>query len=108
MPFQLQDISLIHPPIPFDCILLLYLKILELSSTKALITLLHSGISLIATSSLLIQQSIKKPNSQKLTLFSHANPHGILTRKKNGFNFKELTNNFSSFRLQGEEHPRLI
>lgn len=37
IPYQLQDISLIHLPTHFNCIPLLYLKISEPSLTKALI-----------------------------------------------------------------------
>ena len=49
MLFQLQNISLIHLPILFNCILSLYPKISELSLTKALIISLHSGIALATT-----------------------------------------------------------
>ena len=45
MPFQLQDVSLIHPSTLFNCIPL------------------YPGIALAVTSGLLIQQLTKKPNS---------------------------------------------
>lgn len=80
--YQLQDISLICLPIYFDCIPSLFFKILEPSLIKGLLTPLCSGIVLTMTSGLLIQWSIKKPNSWKLILFFYAGLYGNLARNK--------------------------
>jgi len=58
--FILQDKSLIHLFIYINCTSLLYLKILELSLTRALAT--HFGIALVVLTSFLIDKEIKQFN----------------------------------------------
>jgi len=56
-----QGKSLICLSTHINCTLLLYLRILELSLTRALITLLHFGIVLVILNSILTWLLIKRP-----------------------------------------------
>ena len=81
--FILQGESLIYFSIYTNYTPSLYLRILELSLTKALTTLLHFGIVLVVLTGVLTWPLIKRPNNSILILFSLVNHYGTLARKKN-------------------------
>ena len=87
MLFQLQDVFLICLTIPFNYILLQYLKILEPSLIRTLITQFYFRIFLVVINSLPIWQSTRRLNILRQILYSYVNLHGILAKKKNVMQF---------------------
>ena len=90
MLFTLQGKSLIHLFTYINYTLSLYLRILELSLTRALSILLNFGIALLILTDILTWLLTKKPNNSILILSSLINYHGTLARKKNVIQFYKI------------------